>query len=27
MMAEPRTSDRYAAVFPAGSEGWASGPP
>src|ERR1700757_770868 len=27
MMAEPRVSDRYSAVFPAGSEGWASGPP
>jgi len=27
MMAEPRTSDRYAAVFPPVSEGWASGPP
>jgi (4S)-4-hydroxy-5-phosphonooxypentane-2,3-dione isomerase len=27
MMAEPRTSERYSAVFPAAGEGWASGPP
>jgi (4S)-4-hydroxy-5-phosphonooxypentane-2,3-dione isomerase len=27
MMAEPRASDKYSAVFPADSEGWASGPP
>src|SRR4249919_498343 len=27
MLAEPRESARYAPVFPAGSEGWASGPP
>src|SRR5215467_10325199 len=27
MMAEPRASDKYSAVFPAGGEGWASGPP
>src|SRR5215469_3793671 len=27
MMAEPRASDKYTSVFPAGSEGWASGPP
>jgi autoinducer 2-degrading protein len=27
MMAEPRESARYSAVFPAGSKGWASGPP
>ena len=26
MMAEPRASDKYSAVYPAGSEGWASGP-
>jgi (4S)-4-hydroxy-5-phosphonooxypentane-2,3-dione isomerase len=26
MMAEPRRSEKYSAVFPAGSEGWASGP-
>jgi (4S)-4-hydroxy-5-phosphonooxypentane-2,3-dione isomerase len=26
MMAEPRHSDRYSAVFPAAGEGWASGP-
>jgi autoinducer 2-degrading protein len=25
MMAAPRASTRYSAVFPAGSEGWASG--
>jgi (4S)-4-hydroxy-5-phosphonooxypentane-2,3-dione isomerase len=27
MMAEPRHSDRYAAVFPAGMADWASTPP
>jgi (4S)-4-hydroxy-5-phosphonooxypentane-2,3-dione isomerase len=27
MMAAPRASSKYSAVFPAGSEGWASGPP
>src|SRR5215467_12723999 len=27
MMAEQRASEKYSAVFPAGSEGWASGPP
>jgi (4S)-4-hydroxy-5-phosphonooxypentane-2,3-dione isomerase len=27
MMAEPRRSERFSAVFPAGAEGWASGPP
>jgi autoinducer 2-degrading protein len=27
MLAEPRESARYSPVFPAGSEGWASGPP
>jgi (4S)-4-hydroxy-5-phosphonooxypentane-2,3-dione isomerase len=27
MMAEPRESARYSAVFPADSLGWASGPP
>jgi (4S)-4-hydroxy-5-phosphonooxypentane-2,3-dione isomerase len=27
MMAEPRHSDRYSAVFPAGAAGWASTPP
>jgi autoinducer 2-degrading protein len=27
MMAEPRTSQKYSAVFPAGGEGWASGSP
>ncbi len=27
MMAQPRDSARYAAVFPADSEGWASGSP
>lgn len=27
MMAAPRESARYFGVFPAGSEGWASGPP
>ncbi|HTS99161.1 MAG TPA: putative quinol monooxygenase [Streptosporangiaceae bacterium] len=27
MMAEPRRSEKYAAVFPAAGEGWASGPP
>jgi (4S)-4-hydroxy-5-phosphonooxypentane-2,3-dione isomerase len=27
MMAEPRHSDRYSAVFPAVADGWASGPP
>jgi (4S)-4-hydroxy-5-phosphonooxypentane-2,3-dione isomerase len=27
MMAEPRASTRFAAVFPAGDDGWASGPP
>jgi autoinducer 2-degrading protein len=27
MMAEPRASEEYSAVFPAVSEGWASGPP
>jgi len=27
MMAEPRRSEKYSAVFPAGDEGWASGPP
>jgi autoinducer 2-degrading protein len=26
MMAEPRASTRYSVVFPADSEGWASGP-
>ena len=27
MMAEPRQSVRYSAVFPAGDDGWASGSP
>ncbi len=27
MMAEPRASTRFSAVFPAGGEGWSSGPP
>jgi autoinducer 2-degrading protein len=27
MMAGPRASERYSAVFPSGSEGWASGAP
>jgi (4S)-4-hydroxy-5-phosphonooxypentane-2,3-dione isomerase len=27
MMAEPRASVRFSAVFPAGGEGWASGSP
>jgi (4S)-4-hydroxy-5-phosphonooxypentane-2,3-dione isomerase len=27
MMAQPRMSEKYDAVFPAGGEGWASGPP
>jgi autoinducer 2-degrading protein len=27
MVAQPRVSDRYSAVFPAVGEGWASGPP
>jgi len=27
MMAEPRASTRFSAVFPAGGEGWASGSP
>jgi autoinducer 2-degrading protein len=27
MMAEPRASTRFSAVFPAGSEGWSGGPP
>jgi (4S)-4-hydroxy-5-phosphonooxypentane-2,3-dione isomerase len=27
MMAEPRASTRFSAVFPAGAEGWASGAP
>jgi autoinducer 2-degrading protein len=27
MMAEPRRSEKYSAVFPAGGEGWASGSP
>ena len=27
MMAEPRRSEKYSAVFPAGGEGWASGAP
>jgi autoinducer 2-degrading protein len=27
MMAEPRQSVRYSAVFPAGADGWASGSP
>ena len=27
MMAEPRTSEKFSAVFPAASEGWASGSP
>jgi autoinducer 2-degrading protein len=27
MMAEPRSSVSFSAVFPAGSDGWASGPP
>jgi (4S)-4-hydroxy-5-phosphonooxypentane-2,3-dione isomerase len=27
MMAVPRESARFSAVFPAGSQGWASGPP
>ena len=26
MMAEPRQSARFSAVFPAGTQGWASGP-
>jgi autoinducer 2-degrading protein len=27
MMAEPRASEKYSAVFPSADEGWASGPP
>jgi (4S)-4-hydroxy-5-phosphonooxypentane-2,3-dione isomerase len=27
MMAEPRSSEKYSAVFPAAGEGWVSGPP
>src|SRR5689334_11211981 len=27
MMAEPRASEKYSAVFPGAGEGWASGPP
>jgi autoinducer 2-degrading protein len=27
MMAEPRASEKYSAVFPSAGEGWASGPP
>jgi autoinducer 2-degrading protein len=27
MMTEPRASTRFSAAFPAGSEGWVSGPP
>jgi autoinducer 2-degrading protein len=27
MLAEPRVSEKYSAVFPSGGEGWASGPP
>ena len=27
MMAQPRASEKYSAVFPAAGEGWASGPP
>ena len=27
MMAQPRASTKFAALFPAGSEGWASGSP
>jgi autoinducer 2-degrading protein len=27
MMAEPRASTKFSAVFPAGSEGWANGSP
>lgn len=27
MMAEPRRSEKYSAVFPAAGEGWVSGPP
>jgi (4S)-4-hydroxy-5-phosphonooxypentane-2,3-dione isomerase len=27
MMAEPRHSDRYSAVFPGAADGWVSGPP
>jgi (4S)-4-hydroxy-5-phosphonooxypentane-2,3-dione isomerase len=27
MMAEPRRSEKYSAVFPAGDQGWSSGPP
>src|SRR6516162_1001720 len=27
MMAQPRASEKYSALFPAVSEGWASGPP
>ena len=27
MMAEPRTSEKFSAVFPAAGEGWASGSP
>ena len=27
MMAQPRRSERYSAVFPAADSGWASGPP
>jgi autoinducer 2-degrading protein len=27
MMAEPRASTKFSAVFPAGDDGWASGPP
>ena len=27
MMAEPRASEKYSAVFPAGSQGWVSGAP
>jgi (4S)-4-hydroxy-5-phosphonooxypentane-2,3-dione isomerase len=26
MMAEPRQSTRFSAIFPAGAQGWASGP-
>jgi hypothetical protein len=27
MMAEPRRSEKYSGVFPAGDQGWSSGPP
>jgi len=27
MMAEPRASTKFSVVFPAGTEGWVSGPP